>query len=151
MIFIDSREKPAAIKRTKEYFDKHNIDYAVTKLYVGDYQRADNGLLLIDRKQGVLELANNATQGHERFKRELCRLDGIKGKMYILVEENLSSLEDINDWISPTKRDGKPYTNLEGRTLYKILASWKYKHNIEFIFCHKNSTGKVIAELLGVK
>lgn len=151
MIFIDSREKPSAIKRTKEYFDRHNIKYAVTKLYVGDYQRADNSLILIDRKKDILELTNNATQGHERFKRELCRLDELGGKMYILVEEKLDSLEDINNWTSPTRKDGTAYTKLEGRTLYKILSSWKYKHNIEFVFCHKNSTGKVISEILGVR
>lgn len=148
MILIDSREKPEAVKRIKEYFERNKIKCDVNKLYVGDYQRADNALILIDRKQNVLELANNATQGHERFKRELCRLDDIGGKMYILVEEKLDKLEDIISWKSPAKRDGTPYTKLEGRTLYKILSSWQYKHNIEFIFCHKLSTGRIIAELL---
>ena len=95
-------------------------------------------------------MANNATQGHERFKRELERLTAINGKMYILIEENLNSLEDVQEWKSPVKRDGTPYTKLQGRTLYKIMLSWQHRHNIEFVFCHKNGTAKKILELLEV-
>ena len=91
MLLIDTRDKPDKIKHITDYLDRHKIPYDRTKLYIGDYQRADNPLVLIDRKQNLLEMANNATQGHERFKRELERLTAINGKMYILIEENLNS------------------------------------------------------------
>ena len=151
MILTDSREKTDKIKHITNYFDKHNIPYDRTKLYVGDYMRADNALVVIDRKQNVLEIANNATQGHDRFKRELERLTAINGKMYILIEEDIKCLENVKKWVSPTKKDGTPYTRLQGETLYKILSSWQRKHNIEYVFCHKNATPKKILELLEVK
>lgn len=150
MLLIDTRDKPDKIKHITDYLDRNKIPYDRTKLYIGDYQRADNPLVLIDRKQNLLEMANNATQGHERFKRELERLTAINGKMYILIEENLDSLEDVQKWKSPVKKDGTPYTKLQGRTLYKIMLSWQHRHNIEFVFCHKNGTAKKILELLEV-
>lgn len=150
MILIDTRDKIEKIKHITSYYDRNHIAYDRTKLYIGDYQRADNPLLLIDRKQNLVEVANNATQGHERFKRELERLKSIDAKMYILVEEKLDCLEDVQHWESPRKKDGSPYTKLQGSTLYKILASWQHRHNIEFVFCHKNGTARKILELLEV-
>ena len=50
MILTDSREKTDKIKHITNYFDKHNIPYDRTKLYVGDYMRADNALVVIDIK-----------------------------------------------------------------------------------------------------
>ena len=150
LILTDSREKKDKIKHITDYFDRNHIAYDRTKLYIGDYQRADNPLLLVDRKQNLIEIANNATKGHTRFKGELERLTAIGGKMYILVEEKMDSLEDVQNWESPRKKDGTPYTKLEGRTLYKILASWQHRHNIEFVFCHKNGTARKILELLEV-
>lgn len=151
MLLVDTRDRPEKIKHITGYFDRHNIPYDRTKLYVGDYMRADNALVVIDRKQNILEMANNATQGHDRFKRELERLTAINGKMYILIEEDIKCLENVKKWVSPTKRDGTPYTRLQGETLYKILCSWQRKHNIEFVFCHKNATAKKILELLEVE
>ena len=151
MILVDTRDKPEKIKHIIGYFDRNGIPYDRTKLYVGDYMRADNALVVIDRKQNVLEIANNATQGHDRFKRELERLTAINGKMYILIEEDIKCLENVKKWVSPTKRDGTSYTKLQGETLYKILCSWQRKHNIEFVFCHKNATAKKILELLEVE
>ena len=71
--------------------------------------------------------------------------------MYILIEEDIKCLENVKKWVSPTKKDGTPYTRLQGETLYKILCSWQRKHNIEFVFCHKNATAKKILELLEVE
>ncbi len=133
------------------YFENHGITFFRSKCLVGDYVNLDNPLVVIERKKNVLEIANNATQGHDRFKRELERLTAINGKMYILIEEDIKSLENVKKWVSPTKKDGTPYTRLQGETLYKILCSWQRKHNIEFVFCHKNATAKKILELLEVE
>ena len=151
MILIDTRDKLDKIKHITNYFNKHGIAYDRTKLYIGDYQRAENPLILIDRKQNLLEIASNIVNDHNRFKRELERLDAIGGKMYILIEERYNSLEDIRDWKAPCKKDGTPYLKMSGQTLYKYMMSWKYKHNIEFVFCHKKDTAKKILELLEVR
>lgn len=140
-IIVDSREKPKATKSILQYFIKTGIDYDISKLYVGDYYTFDNPKVFIDRKQNIAELAQNATQGHDRFKKELERLDSIDGKMYILVEEKINSLEDVKSWVSA-------FTQLKGETLYKILKNWEMKHNIEYVFCDKVKTGREIVKLL---
>ena len=148
MILIDTREKTDKIKHITGYFDKHGIPHDRTKLYIGDYQRADNPLLLIDRKQNLMEIATNIVNDHGRFKRELDRLSAIGAKMYILVEEKLDSIEDVAQWKSPVKKDGTPYVRMSGATLYKYMKSWQYKHNIKFVFCDKKYTANVILKLL---
>ena len=153
MILIDTREKTDKIKHITGYFDKHGIPHDRTKLYIGDYQRADNPLLLIDRKQNLMEIATNIVNDHGRFKRELDRLSAIGAKMCILVEEKpdgIEGIEDVAQWKSPVKKDGTPYVRMSGATLYKYMKSWQYKHNIEFVFCHKNGTPGKILELLEV-
>ena len=67
-IQIDSREKPKAIEKILEEFEKQNVQYFRSKLYVGDYQSLDNPRLVIDRKQDLQELCGNVCQQHERFK-----------------------------------------------------------------------------------
>ena len=153
-IKVDTREKKHA--HILAYFDRNGIEYIKEKMDTGDYQIVGNDSILIDRKQNIHELATNVcTDDNKRFKRELERLDKLTAKvntkMYILVEEKLSCLEDVQTWCSKCDKSGKPYTKMHGATIYKYLISYKWKHNIEFVFCHKNSTGRVIAELLGVK
>lgn len=53
VIQIDSREKPRAIGKILDEFDRQGVRHFVSKLYVGDYQRLDNSLLVVDRKQNL--------------------------------------------------------------------------------------------------
>lgn len=156
---VDTREKKHA--HILAYFKRNGIDYIQEKMDTGDYQIVGDNSILIDRKQNIHELASNIWEDLEavkknkpdrqRFKNELKRLDKLGSKMYILIEENLSCLEDVQKWKSKCDRYGKPYTKMYGATIYRYLVAYKWKHNIEYVFCHKNSTGRIIAELLGVK
>lgn len=146
-IQIDTREKAHAITRILEEFEAQGINYFSSKLYIADYMNLDNPLVFIDRKQNVAEIAQNATSGHKRFKAELERLKQLNAKMYILIEQDtvnrkkIKSLEDIILW--------KPkFGKIVGEQIYRILASWQYKYNIEFVFCNKRDTGKDIIRLL---
>lgn len=150
MLLIDTREHKDKIQHIMREFNRRHIVYDRTKLYIGDYQRADNPLIVIDRKQNLLEIASNIIQDHSRFKKELERLSAIDGKMYILVEEKLDRVEEVGLWKSPIRKDGTPYTRMSGPVLYKYMMSWKYKHNIEYVFCDKKETGRKILELLGI-
>ena len=85
-IQIDSREKPKAIEKILEEFEKQNVQYFRSKLYVGDYQSLDNPRLVIDRKQDLQELCGNVCQQHERFKAELLRAMEQGIKIVILCE-----------------------------------------------------------------
>ena len=147
IIQIDTREKDRAIKKIIAEFDRQGIKYISSKMFVGDYCDLSNPLVIIDRKQNIAELAQNATFQHDRFKRELLRLDEIGGKMYILVEQEkidgvkIQSLEDVMMW---KPRFGK----IIGLQIYRILSAWQHKHNIEYVFCSKANTGKEIIRLL---
>lgn len=147
-IQIDSREKPRAIKKIIEEFDRNDVRYFVSKLYVGDYVNLENPLVFIDRKQSIAEIAQNATSGHARVKRELKRLKKIGGKMYFLIEQDrigskrIKSLDDIMLWTPK-------YGTINGMQIYKVLRAWLAKYDIEYVFCGKKNTGKEIIRLLG--
>lgn len=146
-IQIDSREKSRAIKKIIEEFEQQNVKYFVSKLYVGDYVNLEKPLVFIDRKQNIAEIAQNATSGHARVKRELERLKKIGGKMYFLIEQDrignkrIKSLEDIMLWTPK-------YGTINGVQIYRILRAWLAKYDIEYVFCSKRNTGKEILKLL---
>ena len=121
-------------------------------MYCADYCLLENPLLVIDRKQGLGEIASNATREHGRLKRELERLDKMGGRMVFLIEQvhyvdptgthrTINSLEDIMFWENP-------HGCVNGVQVYKILDAWQHKHNVSFQFCDKRSTGKRILEIL---
>jgi len=151
MIIIDSREKAHAIQKIIDYFQQNEIEYDISKLYIGDYINYSNPNLIIDRKQNIAEIAQNCTVDHARFKRELERLVKTKSHMTILVEQNtykdrgktikVNSIEDLILW---TPKYGK----ICGEQIYRVLASWTNKYPIEVKFCNKRSTGKEIIRIL---
>ncbi|MCO7121944.1 ERCC4 domain-containing protein [Ihubacter massiliensis] len=146
-IQIDSREKSRAIKKIVAEFDRRDVKYFVSKLYVGDYINMERPLVIIDRKQNIAEIAQNATSGHKRVKKELERLDEMGAKMYFLIEQDtiggkqITGLEDIIFW-------EPKFGEIIGQQVYKILKAWEYKHNVEYVFCNKRDTGKEIIRLL---
>ena len=134
-IQIDTREKARAIRKIVDEFDRQGVRYISSKMYVGDYCDLERPLVIIDRKQNIAEIAQNATGGHDRFKRELMRLDEMGAKMYILIEQDridgkpIESIEDIMFW-------EPKYGQVMGMRIYRILDAWQHKHNIEYVFCN---------------
>ena len=68
--------------------------------------------------------------------------------MYILIEQDkidgkaIEKLEDIILWENK-------FGQIQGDRIYRIMSSWRNKHNIEYVFCNKKNTGKEILRLLG--
>ncbi len=173
-IQIDTREKARAIKKIVAEFEKQDIKYYSSKLYVGDYMSLDNPRLIIDRKQNLSEVCSNVAQGHERFRNELIRAKENGIKLIILIEHSnrIKSLDDVEDWVNPRSKkrvwvpdqlkvneDGEEcwerghYTNkktkaMKGKTLAKIMRTMARKYECEWMFCSKEQTGKRIIELL---
>lgn len=149
-IQIDSREKSRAIQKIVAEFERQNVKYFVSKLYVGDYINLERPLVIIDRKQNIAEIARNATSDHKRMKRELERLDEMGAKMHFLIEQDridgkpISGLEDIMLW-------EPKFGAIIGERVYRILRAWQHKHNVEYVFCSKRNTGKEILRLLGTE
>lgn len=173
-IYIDSREKPKAIKKIEKYFDDHDVQYVSSKLYVGDYQLVSNGNTVVDRKQNLTEVCGNLTQQHERFRREALKAKELGVKLIILVEHGISvkSLADVETWINPRRyaycrkygisTHGDVEKNISeyvahggvrpptsGEQLAKMMRTMSERYGIQWEFCEKKDTGKRILELLG--
>ena len=160
LIFIDSREKQRAIRNIVNEFQEQGVKFVTNKLYVGDYQSAENPRIVVDRKQNLNEICQNVCQDHDRFRRELTRAQDAGIKIVILIEhgKDITCLEDIIFWENPRgivrkKVNGKWQTiktkATTGETLYKILTTLQEKYGVRFEFCDKEETGKKIVEILG--
>lgn len=148
-IQIDSREKARAIQGILKEFDRQNVGYYTSKLYVGDYMSLDNPRLVIDRKQNLLEICSNVCQQHERFRNELVRANQAGIKLILLCEhgKNIKTLEDVIWWENPRLKKSPKATT--GEQLYKSLCTIRDRYNVDIVFCTKQETGKKIIELLG--
>ena len=144
LIIVDTREK--GHKKILEYFEKNNIDYIISKLDAGDYMIYKNYSTIIDKKEGLLELAGNLCNAseHERIKREIVKAKelGCNNFIFLIQDNKIKSLEDIKNWSS------KYMPKVKGETLLKIMQTMKNKYNIRFIICAKKDMGKKIVELL---
>lgn len=147
LITVDTREKPRACKRIVEHFNKKNVRYIYSKLFVGDYQNMDNPRVYVDRKQNLSELCSNVVQDHDRFVRELERAQNNGLKLVILVEHGngIKCLEDVKNWKNPRLKYSPMAT--KGETLYKILKTMSEKYEFDIQFCTKAQTGKRILEI----
>ena len=146
IIICDTREK--GNKKILEYFTKVNQDYIISKLDAGDYMLFKNYSTIIDKKDGLLELAGNLchTSEHERIKREIAKAKelGCKDFIFLIQDSKIKTTEDIKNWSSP-------HTKVKGSTLLKIMATMKNKYGIRFIICSKKNMGKMIIKLLESK
>ena len=150
-IIVDSREKPKAIVRILEHFDRSGIPYETSKLLFGDYMDYNQPGLVIDRKQNIAELAKNCTSDHERFRRELERVKMAGAQLVVLVEQD--RYKDRDEWIQVREivdliRWSSPHTMVRGEKVYRVLASWTAKYPLRVMFCDKRSTGRMIEKIL---
>lgn len=165
VIEVDTREKQRAITKILATFRKSDIKFISTKLYVGDYRRLDNPMLVVDRKQDLLEVANNVCQDHARFRRELIRAQEVGIKVVILIEQNkmddenkIRSIADVVWWDNPRRhkrvRDADGIWKdvetkaIEGDKLAKIMTTLEEKYGCTFAFCDKERTGVEIIRIL---
>ena len=148
MIYVDTREKPHAIKKIIAHFEKLGLEIIHQKLDVGDYMTSPDGKISVDRKQNLAEVALNVCQQHARFKAECLRAiqDGVK--LVILVEHGgrIKSLEDVQEWKNP-RLQVSPYA-VSGQRLYRIMKEFESRYDVEWAFCCKQVTGKKIIEIL---
>lgn len=145
MIICDSREKKN--EKILKYFADHDILYEVKKLDTGDYMSIDNDRVTIDRKKDLSELTRNLfSDDKSRFWREMRRAKNEGLKMIILCEHGggIKSIQDVC-------RYKNPYSRVSGKALMEEIYRVHMAYGVEFLFCSKRSTGRRIAELLGVK
>ena len=148
-IICDTRERPEAIKQVLAEFDRQQIKVIRSKMWVGDYQRLDNPMLVIDRKHNLSEVCNNVVQEHRRFTAELQRAKDAGIHVIILIEHsrNIRTLDDVVHWVNPRLKVSP--MAVSGERLYRILRTIENHYGCEFRFCEKKDTGKRIIEILG--
>lgn len=143
LIVVDTREK--GHKKILQHFAEVGQDYIISKLDAGDYMLYKNYTTIIDKKDGLLELAGNLcnTAEHERVKREITRAKelGCENFIFLIQDSKIKSLEDIKNWTSP-------HTKVRGEILLKIMSTMAKKYGVKFIIVPKKDMGKKIIELL---
>jgi len=144
LIVVDTREK--GHKAILKYFDNVGQDYIISKLDAGDYMIYKDYTTIIDKKDGLLELAGNLcnTPEHERVKREIAKARelGCVNFIFLIQDSKIKNIEDIKNWHS------KYMPKVKGITLLKIMATMAKKYGVKFIIIPKKEMGEKIINLL---
>jgi len=152
VILTDTRQQKE--EHIIKEFDKQGILHIQTKLDSADYMalryNEEKGFykdysILVDTKKDLLEICGNLahTSEHQRLIREvdLGHELGAKEFIFLIGEKNIKTIDDIINW-------SNKHTKVNGKTLYKIMCSFKEHHNCRFIICPRREMGKKILELL---
>lgn len=143
----DSRQQPGKHKNIQLYCKQNSIEIIRHGLLVGDYMIPGGKWISVDTKQNVPELAGNIFQDHERFRDECERAQKCGIKLIILTEEVLPG-GLLENWRSPTGKDGLPRHRFDPAVLKKAMLTMQDKYGCIFRFCDGRSTGKVLMEYL---
>lgn len=148
-IVVDTREKPRAIVRIMKTFDAEGVEIVRRALPFGDYCDPDRPGIVIDRKQNLLEVAQNCVNDRARFLREVERANRAGARLIILVEHSnrIQTLEDVIKWNNPRLKVSP--LAVDGPRLFRIMYAMGNRYGFEWEFCDKVHTGRRIIELLG--
>lgn len=155
-IIVDSREKRHIIQRILDGFDRRGVQYAVSKLYKGDYMSLDNPRLVVDRKQNLAEVAVNFTDARKtangygsRFENEMADAKKMGIKIVFLVEHGgqIRSIDDVAKWQNPRLTESP--MAMSGERIYRKMLAFQNYYGVEWQFCDKRQTADKIIEILG--
>lgn len=155
VIQVDSREKRHIIQRILDGFDRRGVEHYTSKLYKGDYMSLDNPRLVIDRKQSLLEVAVNFTDGKRtskgygsRFEQEMADAKKMGIKIVFLVEHGgqIRSIEDVAKWVNPRLKESP--MAMSGERIYRKMLAFQNYYEVEWQFCSKAETADRIIEIL---
>ena len=152
IIIQDCREKLGHHNSISLYCDKHQIPMFRMRLDVGDYMlgKVENGRCRpigtrsIDTKQDIAELASDLYRDKLTFNKKYkkCYDNGIQ--LYVLVEQEITSLSDIVAWKSK-------HTKVNGRMLLDMIDRVKKSYGVKFVFCKKEDVAQNIINILSNK
>jgi len=143
VIICDSREQRG--EHVIEFCEKHLIPYRIEKIDSGDYSFAlpnyEHLLLdysiLVERKSGWDEIAQNFTKGRERFTREFERVPETSA-IHIVVE-NATWTKMINE----SYRSRLPH-----KSFMASLFAWNARYDCPIWTCTRNQAPLIIYEIL---
>ena len=147
----DAREKKSKHDNIENYCREHNIPIVRKMLDVGDYRLATinntgqleyiNNRALDTKGGGALELANDLYRDKLQFNKKYkkCYNQGIE--LYVLVEQEIKSLNDILSWSSP-------HSKISGKMLYDMIDRVRKSYGVKFVFCRKENVAQTIINIL---
>ena len=136
-VIIDSREQVNG--EIVGYFDKHKIPHTTRKLDTADYSAMIGNMTLehdvvIEKKNGLDEIAGNFTVDRQRFEDEFIRAKAEGLKVFLIIENASWSDILLHNYRS----------KLTPKSLIASLLSWQVRFNITIIFCKPSETGQII-------
>lgn len=163
----DSRNKVGAHDIKNQYFQEHGIKVLRSKLPFGDYALMDNMSVSVDTKESLLEVENNLTKQHTRFRNEIVNANNFGIGLIILIEEEIqyNNLDDviarykIPRWKSNSyqmingvkhlkHRKGQPMGTFNVETIVKAMRTMQQKYAVLFWFTTKEKCGETIIDIL---
>ena len=168
-IIQDSREKRHYHDNVVDGLTALGHKVVRSKLYVGDYTLPANQSVCIDLKQDLQEVYSNIIAQHDRFIRECKRAQDAGIRLIILTEQGgIRSVQDVAKWRNPRIarwfkiRDGQirgAYRGIKlpkqppvsSDRLAKAMQTIAERYCVEWMFCAKSETVKVICELLEIE
>lgn len=145
MIYYDTREHEGKNNHILEAFKRAGVTYERHKLDTGDY-KVPGGMVTIDRKKDLEEIAGNLCSKDGRFWREARRAHDTGLKLIVLVETDdwrINCIEDVKTWQSKHSR-------VTGANLAMQMFRLHMAYGTEFLFCKRENAGWMIMQLLGV-
>ncbi len=141
VLLEDTRNKVGEHENIARYCEANGIIIHRSKLFVGDYQIANKGDVVVDTKQSVMEIAGNLFQEHRRFRDECVRAKEAGIQLVVLIEEALPKGR-LDLWVPPMAVKFSPVT------LRKVMLTMQDRYGVMFRFCDSLDTGKVMIEYL---
>lgn len=149
LIIQDCREKCGHHNSIIEYCKTHEIPLIRKRLEVGDYMLGEIkcgkvvpiGKRSIDTKAHLQELCGDLHRDKKDFNRKYrkCLDNGIE--LYVLVEQEIKSLNDILSWSSP-------HSKISGKMLYDMIDRVRKSYGVKFVFCRKEKVAQTIINIL---
>jgi ERCC4-type nuclease len=150
-LWCDTRQVAGKHIHVDRWFEARGIPYEYRKLDFGDYMTSEHGVISIDRKQSIDELAKNCAAEHDRFRRELERAQKAGATLYLLVEQNSYTFRGehvrVHEPIDLLRWQSK-YSVVTGERIYRVLSAWQREFGLKIVFCSKRSTGLKITQIL---
>lgn len=167
----DTNEKKGKKDHILNYFKQNDIQVVRSKLLVGDWTIPSNHMVCVDTKSlGMQEVYGNLIgKDHERFRDECARAQTCEIRLIVLVEESgIKCIDDVAHWQNPRRakwfqlnamhKAGKCLNRVQSKqppasseTLMKSMKTMSERYGVEWRFCEKADTGRVIVEILGGK
>lgn len=145
VLLYDTREQPTEkLKRRLEEFGGETLR---TTLKFGDYsvgyREGDRVIslqdkIVVERKNGLDELAMCLGRQRDRFCREFLRAAEKGATVYLLVENASWEKMFAGDYRS----------RMSPQSLIGSLLSWSARYKLNIIFCRAETTGKLLRKIL---